>query len=663
MMIPPGDCLYAGRKRRKPIQKQKQTEASQKTNPSKRHRDRLNAELERLASLLPFTPDIISKLDKLSVLRLSVSYLRVKSFFQAIQEKPCRKHIMESPVNHQDTRKESLSMGTPGTSSSVVESDLLLESLTGFALVVSTDGLIFYTSTSIVDYLGFHQTDVMHQNVFDYIHVEERQEFRRQLHWAMNPGTQGASLDQHSATGIGDDFVMSSLFHAQEPDGVPLERTTFLTRCFISRVRCLLDSTSGFLSMQFQGSLKFLQGQKQKTDSGALLPPQLALFCVAVPLMIPSITEPKMKNTTIRNKNKGPVIPTPDKHSDKRHRNTRGSCDSSDLLLLNWSSSSTRDPCHYTPWTPLSKDGIRYRNNGYYTQEEPINFCLSSMGGGPKAQSVNHPWDIRTGSTIRKGPSSSYIPCRQGKYNNLGKSGAYRMSPGYHAKRQDASQNKLYGGLHSPEAESFCEDGMKADNNYMGGHLDCYNGMVLPETTIKTEQDSDSENGCNIYSMPHNLAWVGNEKRYSMAYSEEPQVKSEADYYDQYTTCQRNKSNMSPTLNGYHKYLYPVGSRAQKDHRIPHSDPLCSSQGANCMVSNVYGNGTVEHKGYIQQDNKLNYEFRNHLVHSIKREPMDSPPWSDNGHDISQIPLQRNMIHNCALNDIVHKPNPYIYMQ
>lgn len=54
--------------------------------------------------------------------------------------------------------------------------------------------------------------------------------------------------------------------------------------------------------MQFQGSLKFLQGQKRRSKSGALMPPQLALFCVAVPLVLPSITELKIKGMMSKQK-------------------------------------------------------------------------------------------------------------------------------------------------------------------------------------------------------------------------------------------------------------------------------------------------------------------------------------------------------------------------
>uniref|UniRef100_A0A8C1ECN4 Aryl-hydrocarbon receptor repressor b n=1 Tax=Cyprinus carpio carpio TaxID=630221 RepID=A0A8C1ECN4_CYPCA len=543
-MIPPGDCLYAGRKRRKPVQKQKPEKAGQKSNPSKRHRDRLNAELDRLASLLPFSADVISKLDKLSVLRLSVSFLRVKSFFQAVQEK--ENHSSDALTSAH--KKEILPH--------VIESDLLLK------------------------------TDVMHQKVFDYIHVEERQEFHRQLHWAMNPGQQDTD----------EDVVMGHLYISEVPDGVPPELSPFLTRCFIARVRCLLDSTSGFLNMQFQGSLKFLQGQRRRTDSGALLPPQLALFCVAVPLVLPSIMELKMKSMMMKSKHK----------SDKRQRVSHDSFDGEDMLHLNWTSSSGHDG------SCSSLTNRKYRGEGCKTQDEPLNFCVSRL------QAVDPSWDARCPVALRTGPSENYLPGNIYKHSHSGKS-------------RSGCNTELQ------KLESYCVNNRKAERRYMQN--ECFN--MIPEVAIKTE-DSDSENGCNVYGM----LWR----------PEYAQVKTEAEYYDYCASYQRGKAVISPPINGHHKYLCAGVSRPLKcvlNKDMNHSDAPIGSQDGYAFSN--------DHKSCMQHDIRLTYEFRSHnLLHTIKREPDVSPPCRG---DVSQGHVQQHITSNCTMNTVLHKANPYVYMQ
>ncbi|AWO95980.1 putative aryl hydrocarbon receptor-like [Scophthalmus maximus] len=267
-----------------------------KSNPSKRHRDRLNSELDRLAGLLPFAEDVISSLDKLSILRLSVSFLRTKNFFSVALKNQLSNGKGKSSDRSGDG-KMAASADRP-----VPEGELLLQALNGFVLVVTAEGTIFFCSHTIQDYLGFHQTDVMHQSVFELIHTEDQQEFRRNLHWALNPPAGPGPPTDPTTDG---ESSSSPFLVSYNPDQLPPENSSFLERGFICRFRCLLDNSSGFLALNIQGRLKFLHGQSHRLcddEDGA--PHQLALFAIATPVQPPAILEIRTRNMIFRTKHK-----------------------------------------------------------------------------------------------------------------------------------------------------------------------------------------------------------------------------------------------------------------------------------------------------------------------------------------------------------------------
>ncbi|XP_069075561.1 aryl hydrocarbon receptor repressor isoform X2 [Pleurodeles waltl] len=759
-MIPPGECMYAGRKRRKPVQKQPAV-GNGKSNPSKRHRDRLNAELDHLASLLPLPPESISKLDKLSVLRLSVSYLRVKSFFQALQEQRARKQLCQ-PAGHA-IADPALSAGD-----AMPEGHLLQESLNGFALVVSAEGMIFYASSTIVEYLGFHQTDVMHQNVYDYVHVDDRQEFCKQLHWAMKP--QQLEPGKEPQAEAGEEYMLNKLFNAQERDRTLAEYSTFLNRCFVCRVRCLLDSTSGFLTMQFQGKLKFLFGQKKKASSGALVPPQLALFCVVVPVLIPSLTELKMKSMLLRAKfraGSSPNLDTKSKSfpglgeaefqgrtgyqgfSDKLHSaenqiklmssrengvslfkvrtnddqwiwveaNTqhlyRNGCsefvivppqsesdrkDEEELKrpdtvlgvkeargIQHNSASSETGQTTTLNWTTAKqeKEEIKVKfelnkSSSDFTQDEPLNFC-KSFSGTQNHCTTNSTWSIMNPTSSRTiSQHISQFTNRNAKSFYCGDQSDIDPSPNCRVQR--GSSEALQAGLQQFITEGYATEGVKSEGTLMSSMYEPGLPLDIP---IKTENDSDSESGLDLYMSAHTHMWQGQGgvlKKQLLGFPESLYLKTEPNHRGHQSACQRPKylphfphngqCKSTPSHSSSVNICRPLKGTFHKEvtpfclQKCSFLDSMVSLSSPDCYNNQFYGSGSMMQKALSDPNYKLQYELKGHgLVQTIKKEPLDSPPWTDREPDVVHTSFAKHMLPNYLQNSMHNKATEFAFLQ
>ncbi|XP_069927810.1 aryl hydrocarbon receptor isoform X2 [Oryctolagus cuniculus] len=240
-----------------------------RSNPSKRHRDRLNQELNKLTSLLPFPEDVCTRLDKLSILRLTVGYLKVKGYLADTLKDSNADCSADPPIN-------------PGRSANnfpQINVDLLSEG----------DLLL--------------QSDIIYQSVYELIHKEDRAVFQSQFRWHPDPAPVSRAAEQDTSSLPGQRFLPLAGTPTDNMQHPPLENSSCLERSFVCRFRCLLDNSSGFLELNFQGHLKFLPGQN-KSENDVLSSPQLTLFAVATPHQPLTILELQNKPFLFQTKHK-----------------------------------------------------------------------------------------------------------------------------------------------------------------------------------------------------------------------------------------------------------------------------------------------------------------------------------------------------------------------
>ncbi|XP_075399007.1 aryl hydrocarbon receptor-like [Tenrec ecaudatus] len=293
---------YAGKKRKKPMRKSPRPQPPDgvKSNPSKRHRDRLNQELSRLTNLLPFPEDVRAQLDKLSILRLIVGYLKVKGYFSATLKGSPAGHSADPAANPEGSEHASPQVDAE----CICEGDLLLQALNGFLVAVTEDGYVFYVSPTVQDYLGFHQSDVIHQSVFELIHKEDRPMFQNQLRWSPHPEPPSRGAEEDTSPLPGEEPQPLTRAASDSHQHLLWEDPSYLERSFVCRFRCLLDNSSGFLELDFQGHLKLLPGQNSGSEDGILASPQLTLLAIATPHQPLTILELQTKPFLFQTKHK-----------------------------------------------------------------------------------------------------------------------------------------------------------------------------------------------------------------------------------------------------------------------------------------------------------------------------------------------------------------------
>ncbi|XP_048217771.1 hypoxia-inducible factor 1-alpha isoform X4 [Perognathus longimembris pacificus] len=119
-----------------------------------------------LAHQLPLPHNVSSHLDKASVMRLTISYLRVRKLLDA------------GDLDVEDEMKAQMNC-------------FYLKALDGFVMVLTDDGDMIYISDNVNKYMGLTQFELTGHSVFDFTHPCDHEEMREMLTHRNGPVKKG----------------------------------------------------------------------------------------------------------------------------------------------------------------------------------------------------------------------------------------------------------------------------------------------------------------------------------------------------------------------------------------------------------------------------------------------------------------------------------------
>ncbi|XP_055879231.1 hypoxia-inducible factor 1-alpha-like isoform X2 [Biomphalaria glabrata] len=111
-----------------------------------------------LASCLPITESVCSQLDKASIMRLSISMLKIYGITNNKSEAKNCKNAKGEKLDH-----------------------LCQKALEGFAFILSPEGDIVYLTENVTKYLGLQQIELMGQSVYEFTHPCDHDEIKEIL--------------------------------------------------------------------------------------------------------------------------------------------------------------------------------------------------------------------------------------------------------------------------------------------------------------------------------------------------------------------------------------------------------------------------------------------------------------------------------------------------